>query len=125
MTIIILAVAALISFAIAMRAFLAPQALATGLGLGTGKLDGLNEVRAQYGGFYFAVAITCALGIAEIVPRPSALLLLAATFGGILFGRIVSAIIDRGIGAYGPTIRVLYVVDLVGFAAALLALRAG
>jgi hypothetical protein len=125
MIMITLAFAGLLSFAIALRALLAPHALATGLGLGIGTHDGCNEVRAQYGGFYLAVAVTCALGIAGMVPHTSALLLLAVTFGGILLGRIISAILDGGIGGYGPTIRALYIVDLVGFVAAVLALRVG
>jgi hypothetical protein len=53
------------------------------------------------------------------------LLLLAGTFGGILSGRIISAVIDGGVGGYSPVIRSLYVVDLAGFLAAGAMLRFG
>jgi hypothetical protein len=124
-TVAVLAVAGLISLAIALRALLAPQALATGLGLDILDLSGMNEVRAQYGGFYLAVAITCLLGAFGFMSRPAALVVLATTFGGILLGRVISAVIDGGIGNYSQIIQTLYLVDLVGFLAAVTMLKFG
>jgi hypothetical protein len=124
-TVAVLAVAGLISLAIALRALLAPQALATGLGLGILDLSGMNEVRAQYGGFYLTVAITCLLGAFGFMSRPAALVVLATTFGGILLGRVISAVIDGGIGNYSQIIQTLYLVDLVGFLAAVTMLKFG
>jgi hypothetical protein len=124
-TVAVLAVAGLISLAIALRALLAPQALATGLGLDILDLSGMNEVRAQYGGFYLAVAITCLLGAFGFMSRPAALVVLATTFSGILLGRVISAVIDCGIGNYSQIIQTLYLVDLVGVIAAVTMLKTG
>lgn len=119
----VLAVSGLIALAIALRALLMPGALGAGLGFGVGGADALNEIRGQYGGFFLAVGLACALAIFRVIPRQAALIVLAVTFGGILFGRLVSLGIDGGFSAYSPTIRALYVVDALGLAAALWALR--
>jgi Domain of unknown function (DUF4345) len=119
---IVLAVAGLFSLAIAARGLLAPALLGSSLGYGLPGADALNEVRAQYGGYFLAVAIACALAVFRVVPRPAALLLLTVTFGGVLFGRLVSLFLDGGFGVYGPTIQLLYVVDAVGLVAAAIAL---
>ena len=118
----VLTFAGLLALAIGVRAMLAPEALGAAIGYGLPGPDALNEVRAQYGGFFLAIALVCGLALFGVAPKSAALTLLIATFGGIFFGRIVAAGIDGGIGAYGPTIKALFVVDLVGAAAATWAL---
>jgi hypothetical protein len=112
----------LVAAAIGLRAILAPEALGAGLGYGIPGPNALNEVRAQYGGFFLAIALTCVLALWGVVSRQTGLVLLAVTFGGILFGRLVSAGIDGGFSAYSPTIRMLFVVDAVGLVASAYAL---
>lgn len=119
----VLAVSGLVALAIAARALAMPAALGTGLGFGVGGADALNEIRGQYGGFFLAVALACGLALFRVIPRQAALIVLAVTFGGILLGRLVSVAVDGGFGAYSPTIRALYVVDAIGLAASLWALR--
>ena len=100
----------------------APRGFASRLGLTTVGRDGLNEVRAQYGGFFLAVAVVGALALAGLLPRLAGLVLYAAVFGGLIFGRLASLGLDRGAGPHNPTIRALFVIDSVGFAASLAAL---
>jgi hypothetical protein len=115
--------AGLLALLIGLRGLIAPAALGAGLGLRGDGANALNEIRAQYGGFFLSVAIVSGLGVFRVVSPQAALVLLAATFGGILFGRVVSLFFDGGFGALAPTIRALYVVDALGFVAALWALR--
>lgn len=118
----VLTFAGLLALAIGFRAMLAPEALGAAIGYGLPGPDALNEVRAQYGGFFLAVALVCGLALFGVAPKSAALILLAATFGGILLGRLVSTGLDGGFAAYGATIKALFVVDFVGAAAAIWAL---
>jgi hypothetical protein len=56
-----------------------------------------SEVRAVYGGFGISVALV--LGVALFRPglRDGILFTVAAALGGMAMGRVVSAVIDRGI----------------------------
>jgi hypothetical protein len=119
----ILTLSGLLALAIGVRGLLAPGALGAGLGFGIPGVDALNEVRAQYGGFFLTVAVVSGLAVFNLIPRQAALILLAATFGGVLLGRLFSLTVDAGLGGFSPTIRALYVIDAVGLSAALWALR--
>lgn len=120
---IVLAASALIALAIGARGLLKPAALGSRLGYGIPGPDALNEVRAQYGGFFLAVGIVSIIALLGAMPAQAALIMLAVTFGGVLAGRLVSAALDGGVGRYSPFIRSLYIVDAVGLGASLLALR--
>lgn len=119
---IVLALSGLLSLLIGLRALLSPAALGAALGFEVSGADALNEVRAQYGGFFLAVALCAALALFGVLSRSSALVVLAVTFGGLLAGRLIGLIFDGGFAAYGPTIRALFLVDAIGLAAALFAL---
>jgi hypothetical protein len=119
---IVLGLSGLLSILIAARAILAPAALSAALGYGVPGADALNEIRAQYGGFFLAVAIACGLAIITVIPKQSALIVLIVTFGGILTGRLIGLAFDGGMSGYGPTIRALFVVDAIGLMAAVWAL---
>ena len=99
-----------------------PAAFAARLGLGVANAGGVNEIRAQYAGFFFAAAVVCGAALAGLVARPSALLAVAMIFGGLIAGRLTSLAVDRSVAGYGATIRVLLVIDAVGFALAIAAL---
>ncbi len=118
----VLTVFGLLSLVIAYRAFAAPELFAGKLGFELPGGSGLNEVRAQYGGFFLAIALACVLSLFGALPRSTGLVVLALVFGGILFGRIVSLGVDGGMAGYSPVIRVLYLVDAIGLLAAIGAL---
>ena len=99
-----------------------PTAFAARLGLGVANAGGVNEIRAQYAGFFFAAAVVCGAALAGLVARPSALLAVAMIFGGLIGGRLTSLAVDRSVAGYGTTIRALLVIDAVGFALAIAAL---
>ena len=111
----VLAVLALFALYTAYSAFRAPKRFAEQLGLEPTSADGLNEVRAQYGGFYLLVAIVGALALLGRVPISSGLLVTTVVFGGLILGRIASLALDGGFKNYRrPVIRALYVIDSVG-----------
>jgi hypothetical protein len=116
--IIVLSTFGLLALAISLRGLFAPASLGASLGYMLVGTDGLNEVRAQYGGFFLAIATLCGLAVLRSRWREPALVLLAVTFGGILFGRITSIAIDGGVSAYGPVIHALVLIDLIGMLAA-------
>jgi hypothetical protein len=101
---------------------MAPGAFAERLGLAIANAGGMNEIRAQYAGFFTAAALVCAASLGGMLPRPAAFILLAAIFGGLIAGRLVSLALNGGVAGYSPTILSLYVIDSVGLALALTAL---
>jgi len=100
----------------------APHAFAAKLGLAVVDSGGLNEVRAQYAGFFLAAAFACGAALAGWLPRQAALVVIIVIFGGLIGGRLVSLAIDGGMAGYGPTIRALYAIDAVGLCLAVAAL---
>lgn len=95
-----------------------PAAFANQLGLSILNAGGVNEIRSQYAGFSLAGAILCGLGLTGAVSRQATCMTLAVIFGGLIGGRIVSLFLNGGMAGFGPSIRALYVVDGLGFAAA-------
>jgi hypothetical protein len=89
----------------------APGGFAERLGLVIANAAGSNEIRAQYAGFFFAVATVCAIALAGAVSRQSAYVVIAVVFGGLIFGRLVSLALNGGIAGYTPTILALYAID--------------
>jgi hypothetical protein len=104
------------------RSAAAPAAFAARLGLSVADAGGVNEIRAQYAGFFFAAALICGAALVGLVARQSALVVTAVIFGGLIGGRLASLAIDRSVAGYGATIRALLVTDAVGFALAVAAL---
>jgi len=100
----------------------APAEFADKLGLAIASPGGVNEIRAQYAGFFAAAALLCAAALAGWVSRSTALAVAAVIFGGLIGGRLVSLALDGGMAGYGPTIRALYAIDALGFALATAAL---
>jgi hypothetical protein len=100
----------------------APHEFAARLGLTVADAGGVNEVRAQYAGFFLAAALACGAALAGWLPRHAAFVVIIVIFGGLTGGRLVSLAIDGSIAGYGPTIRALYAIDAVGLCLALAAL---
>jgi hypothetical protein len=99
-----------------------PEAFAGRLGISLSNAGGINEIRAQYAGFFLATGIVCALSLSVVLPRQVSFVLLSAIFGGLFFGRLVSLVLNGGFSGYSATIRSLYAIDAVGLALALAAL---
>jgi hypothetical protein len=93
-----------------------PRQFAQPLGFTIGGLDGLNEIRAQYGGFFLAAALVNAMSLFGVLPRQAGFVVNGAIFGGLIAGRMASLAIDGGINGYGGAIRALFFIDAVGFA---------
>jgi hypothetical protein len=100
----------------------APGGFAQRLGLVIANAAGSNEIRAQYAGFFFAVATVCAMSLTGSVSRQSAYLVLAVVFGGLISGRLVSLVLNGGVAGYTPTILALYAIDSLGFVLAVTAI---
>lgn len=95
--------------------FLFPRQFAERLGFIISGLDGLNEIRAQYGGFFLAAALVNALSLFGVLPRQTSFIVNAAIFGGLMIGRGASLALDGRISGYGGVIRALFIIDSVGF----------
>jgi hypothetical protein len=96
----------------------APENFAAKLGLGIVNAGGINEVRAQYSGFFLAAALVCTASLFGLLSRQTSFVMLGAVFGGLLAGRLVSLALHRGVAGYGPTILALYAIDAIGLALA-------
>lgn len=103
----------------------APEAFAGRLGLCIADSGGRNEIRSQYAGFFLAAAVLCFLSLGAVVPRPTAFVVLAVIFGGLIAGRLASLVLNKGVTGFGPAILALYIIDGFGFAAAAMLIGAG
>jgi hypothetical protein len=99
-----------------------PEGFAGKLGLAVLNAGGVNEVRAQYAGFFLAVALVCAASLTGLLSRKVSFVMMAAVFGGLLAGRLASLAFNAGVAGYSPTILALYPIDAVGLALAVAAL---
>jgi hypothetical protein len=118
----VLGVATLFCLLTSWQSGFAPAAFADRLGLAIVNAGGTVEIRAQYAGFFLAVAAVCALALIGWVPRQAALIVLAVVFGGLIAGRLFTLALDGSAAGYGGTIRALYVIDATGLALAVTAL---
>ncbi len=103
--------------------FARPASFGAMLGLRLDGAAGVNEIRAQYGGFFLAVATAQTAALTGMISYQSALLLAIVVFGGLIFGRIVALIINRSMAGYSSSIRGLYLIDTVGFVSSTIALQ--
>ena len=110
-----LVVSALFTAWTSWSSFVAPDHFAKPLGYLLAGVDGRNEIRAQYGGFFLAVTVASVLTLAGTIPRQAGLVVNAVLFGGLIAGRLISLTIDGGMHGYGPIIRALFFIDSIGF----------
>ena len=66
----------------------APARFTERLGLAIANTGGYNEIRAQYAGFFLAVAVLCGASLAGVVSRQAAFIVLIVVFGGLIFERL-------------------------------------
>src|ERR1700687_5414538 len=103
-------------------ALVRPLVLAETLGLSLNGASGMNEMRAQYGGFFLMAGLLAIAAVGGLIPRPWALALMVVVFGGLIFGRLISLVIDGGFKQYRGAIPALFVIDFCGFSVSLIAL---
>jgi hypothetical protein len=97
----------------------APESFAARLGLGIVNAGGINEVRAQYSGFFLAVALVCTASLSGLLSRQTSFVVMGTVFGGLFAGRLVSLALNGGVAGYGPTILALCAIDAIGLALAI------
>lgn len=98
--------------------FLRPGRFAKSLSLEVVGVSGEVEVRAQYGGFFFAAALSQFAPFIGWLSALSALTVSLTIFGGLIFGRIAAALVGLRGQPLSAMIKALFVIDGVGFAAA-------
>ena len=111
-----LAASALFSLFTSWSSVSQPSIFGHRLGLSVEDPDGSNEIRAQYGGFFLALAVLDALALTGIVRRDTSFVTNAAVSGGLIVGRLTSLFMGEAFGAYGNVIVALFFIDGVGFA---------
>ena len=112
----VLGLSGLFALATSVDSFVAPRRFGGRLGFAIAGVDGLNEIRAQYGGFFLAVAAAALAALLGTIPRPAALIVTGTVFGGLILGRLVSLALDGGPRHYNPTIKALFFIDSAGLA---------
>jgi len=113
---------ALLGLFTGLAAGLQPARFAQSLGLAVSNSGGINEVRAQYAGFFLACAVVCIASLTGAVPRASAFMLLTVVFAGLISGRLVSLALNHGTSGYPPAILALCGIDSLGLVLSLAAL---
>lgn len=119
-TVVLLVVSLFFAFT-SWTSFKSPRQFGERLGFTIRGLDGLNEIRAQYGGFFLAAALVNALGLIGVFSRQTSFAVNAVVFGGLIIGRVASLALDGGMLGYGTAIRALFVIDASGFALSMVA----
>lgn len=122
---IVLAIGAAFFVFTSLYALARPAQFAKPLGLALPGADGLNEIRARYGGFFLISGLAVAAALIGQVPREWGLVVLVVTFGGLICGRLLALIAERSFVRYGTTIRALFLIDSWGFLLSIFALTHG
>ena len=113
--------AALFYAVLGLVALARPERLLADFGIVVGGRDGRNEIRAVYGGFPLTVAGLLLLAqFGSAGPREGILLSLAVASLGMAAGRIISAVMDGGIGRFPAIFIGIEILLSVGIASALL-----
>lgn len=119
----VLTLASLFGVLTAWLAAMRPGNFAARLGLAISNAGGINEVRAQYAGFFLAVSLVCIATLFGGLSRQTAFIVLIVVFAGLISGRLVSLVLNHGTSGYPPTILALYAIDSIGLLLSLIALK--
>lgn len=119
----VLTLASLFGILTAWLAAMRPGNFAARLGLAISNAGGINEVRAQYAGFFLAVSLVCMATLFGGLSRQTAFIVLIVVFAGLISGRLVSLVLNHGTSGYPPTILALYAIDSIGLLLSLIALK--
>ncbi len=111
---IVLAIFGLFFFGTGVMSFMRPAAFAEKLSLAALHRSGEVEIRAQYGGFFFAAGLSQLVAFAGLVAQSAAFIIALVIFGGLILGRLGSLMFDSKGEALIPMIRNLFWIDGVG-----------
>ncbi|GAB3984500.1 hypothetical protein GCM10029978_094350 [Actinoallomurus acanthiterrae] len=109
---VVIGVVAVLFGGMGLYGLLAPTALLAPFGTLVRSADGRNEVRAVYGGFGVAVALTLVLALLDDGLRAGLVLAVALALAGMAGGRIISFAVERPAGFF-PTVFYLLVEALL------------
>jgi len=126
LTTFVLILGALASLYISIKALIGPETVLANFGISVNDANGRNEIRGQYGGFFAAIAITLILALANKVSKLFALRVLLVTIGGVLFGRLLSIVIEgvSVVEAYSASLNAFILFDLLMVGLILVCLKA-
>ncbi len=91
-----------------------PEKFARSLSLDAIGHSGRVEIRAQYGGFFVAAALSQFAYFANLNSKPTAFLVALIIFGGLIFGRAAAALFNPEREKLAPMIRNLIWIDAAG-----------
>ncbi len=94
--------------------FRQPAGFARSLSLEAVGRSGRVEIRAQYGGFFFAAAISQFAPLLKLISAHTALVVALVIFGGLILGRVGGLFFGSDRPALTPTIRNLFWIDAAG-----------
>lgn len=118
---VVIVLAAVFFLGMGLFALARPAALIGPFGITLPIPESRAEVRAVYGGFGLAIAGMLVLALIDHSAREGILVTVAAALGGMAFGRVVSAVIDRPKAFYPNWF--YFLVEVAGAAALLWAAR--
>ena len=97
MTIVVVSIVAVAMGVMGLAALAAPERFLATTGSEIQNRDGRNEVRAVYGGYGLAMAGILVYALSAEAFRPGILLCMALALLGMAGGRVISALVDRGL----------------------------
>lgn len=92
-----------------------PAGFGRSLSLETLGASGEVEIRAQYGGFFLAAALSQFAPFIGLVSTVSALIVSLTIFGGLIFGRVGAVVMGLNGERITKMIKSLFVIDAIGF----------
>lgn len=101
-----------------------PIGFARSLSLETVGWSGQVEIKAQYGGFFIAAALSQLAALIGTLNPEAALVVALIIFGGLIAGRLGALVVSPQDETLTPTIKGLYYIDGAGAAASLMLLFA-
>ncbi len=121
---IILAIFGLFFLYTGISSFRNPVGFARSLSLETVGWSGQVEIKAQYGGFFIAAALSQFAALIGALNPEAALVVALIIFGGLIAGRLGALMVSPQDETLTPTIKGLYYIDGAGAAASLILLFA-
>ena len=113
-TYILFAIFGLFFLYTSIMSFRQPAGFARSLSLEAVGRSGRVEIRAQYGGFFFAAALSQFAPLVDLIPAHTALFVALVIFGGLIIGRIAGLFFGADREALTPVIRNLFWIDAAG-----------
>ncbi len=91
-----------------------PLRVTTQFGINNLSIDGRNEVRAVYGGFGLMMATSLFIALLHADLRTGICVAIGLALAGMAGGRVLSAIMDRGLGRFPLTYLLIEILGAIG-----------